>query len=442
MDGPSSADAVAISSPTTPTGGNTLAGTSLDAPVAIPARHGRRLSEARRIGRLLRHVAGTGAEPDPDRWRWLGERLMRGDAPMDRLVDWMVEDMRPRRALFEQAVERGIATVADAPSPLKDFFETYETRPSWVDMAAVERGAEFGRMVGNVGSWVLRDGALMGGYQSPGLNRVLVLTGALEKGAAKRLAETADWWLDCTDAGGLERGAPGYKATLRVRLIHALVRRHVGARPDWDPVIDGVPINQMDMAATQLAFSVVFLTGMRAMGCPVGGRDAKSVIQLVRYAGWLMGVDLALQPETEREGLTLLYQMLLSLVDHSDESGKGLSRALADEPLTRPYKYFGWLRQRFARERNLSINLFFLGRRGMANLGLPKRWVPWFPMLAAPVNFARFSLGARSPASRARMAKRGRTAQRAWVRDLTGRLRHKVGEGLGDDHPAAATAKG
>ncbi|EUA35668.1 hypothetical protein I553_6308 [Mycobacterium xenopi 4042] len=35
-----------------------------------------------------------------------------------------------------------------------------------------------------------------------------------------------------------------------MRLIHALVRRHVAAMPDWRADEWGVPVNQTDMAAT------------------------------------------------------------------------------------------------------------------------------------------------------------------------------------------------
>ncbi len=49
--------------------------------------------------------------------------------------------------------------------------------------------------------YVLRDLALMGGYLLSGLNQALIMTGALNKDAAKRFAETSKWWMDCTEKG-------------------------------------------------------------------------------------------------------------------------------------------------------------------------------------------------------------------------------------------------
>jgi hypothetical protein len=74
----------------------------------------------------------------------------------------------------------------------------------------------------------------MGGYMLSGFNKTLVLTGALNKGASARIAETGKWWIDCTETDGMRRGGPGYKSTLHVRLVHALVRRNLQKRPDWD----------------------------------------------------------------------------------------------------------------------------------------------------------------------------------------------------------------
>ncbi|HEX6859194.1 MAG TPA: oxygenase MpaB family protein [Caulobacteraceae bacterium] len=406
----------------------------------IPARHGRGLEQARKVGRLLRMIAGgAGADPTKEEWETLGRALTRGDPRMDALIDWMTATgMREGRRLFELALEQGLEAVPDAPEPLRDFFEVYGRQPDWVDEALLARGAQVCQMTGRVGAWVMRDGALMGGYQGPDFNRVLVITGALEKGPSKRLAETAHWWLACTADGGMGRFGEGLKSTLRVRLIHGLVRRHVSGLDEWDVVRDGVPINQMDMAATQMAFSIVMLQGVRTMGYPVGREDGRAVIHLMRYVGWLMGVELDLQPQTETQGMRLLYHTLLSVVSPSDTSGRTLALALANEPLNRPYKVLPWLRRRWEREKNLSINLFFLSPAGMENLGLPRRYVPWFPLLMMPVNALAYAWGTRSPAARRKMARAGRLWQERNAADMTGEAHNPVGRGLGEAHVAAA----
>ncbi|MDD3446907.1 MAG: oxygenase MpaB family protein [Zavarzinia sp.] len=394
---------------------------------ALPTQHGANLRAGKRAVAALRLLTRRDPTPSDAEWRRIGEAMTRGDPLADTLVAWMHEHgMAPARALFEQALQHGIGAVAEAPAPLRRFFETVEAPPPWLDMARIERGAEVCRMAGNMSSQVLRDGALMGGYQASGLNRVLVITGALEKGAGKRVAETSQWWLACSEKGGMARFGPGFRQSLRVRMVHALVRRHVAAHPDWNAARDGVPVAQMGMAATQLAFSCLFLIGIRLLGFPFSKADGAAVMHLMRYSGWLMGVEDDLLPDDEQSGRVLLYQMGLSLTD-ADESGRRLARALADEPLGRPYPRFAALRRFYERERNLSLNRFFMGGAGMKALGLPWRPVPWYPMIALPVNTLRFLWCTRSAAARARMAERGRKAQYAWVDSLVGAMHHEIG---------------
>ncbi|HVP84729.1 MAG TPA: oxygenase MpaB family protein [Rhizomicrobium sp.] len=378
-----------------------------------PARHGREIARARKIGARFSAALLRNGEPMQAEWDRLGRALLRGDEQMDDLVAWMAQEgIGKGRALFDQALEHGIVSIPDAPNPLKRFFAIYDAPPAWLDMTLLERGAEVGRMQGNMGTYILRDGALMGGYQAPGFNKVLVMTGALNKGPAKRLAETAQWWLDCTEAGAMSRFGQGFKSTLRVRLIHALVRRHVAETPAWDVAEDGIPLNQLDMAATQLAFGPLYLIGARTLGLIITRDEGRAVMHLIRYAGYLMGIEDELLPWTEQEGRRMLYHMLLSVVGRPDDAGRQLAASLANEPLSRPY---GVLRKHFARESHLSVNVFFLGLRGMENLGLPRRYIPWFPLVTMPLNFAR-SLIARL--ARQRFAETGRRAQRAWVHSL------------------------
>jgi len=49
--------------------------------------------------------------------------------------------------------------------------------------------------------------------------------------------------------GGLLRGAPGYHATVQVRLLHARIRSSA-LKHGWDTTEWGVPISQVDVART------------------------------------------------------------------------------------------------------------------------------------------------------------------------------------------------
>lgn len=386
----------------------------------IPSRHGIDPVAGRRIGRTLRWMTRGNPEPSQQRWQALGQALNRGDPPMDRLLTWMQDyGMREARVLFQQALEHGMDDMLDAPAPLHDFFRSVETPPDWVDFDLLEQGVEASHLTGLTGMRALRDAALMAGYQASAINKTLVLTGTLSRGPQRRLAETIRWWIDCTAQGGMARFGAGFKSTLQVRLVHALVRQRVQQMPEWDAGAWGLPVNQTDMAATQLGFSVVFLLASRALGVALTAADGHALMHLWRYIGWLMGVDECWLPETENEGRTLLYQILVSQVP-PDQSSYELGRALMDEPLQRHYPNFGWLRGRYERARHLSIARLFLDSRGMRDLGLPASTLPWYPAIAAPLNLARHGGHALLPGGRRRLVRNGRAEQVGYLRILFG----------------------
>ena len=265
----------------------------------------------------------------------------------------------------------------------------------------------------------LRDLGLMAGYQASAINRTLVLTGALKRGPQRRLAETTKWWVDVTQPGGLARFGAGFKTTLQVRLIHAIVRRHVQRLPEWDASYYGLPINQGDMHATYLGFSVIYLIGARALGIPLSQREGAAVMHLWRYTGWLMGLEDQWLHESEQAGRLALYQNLLAQAP-PDESSRQLGQALMGEPLLRHYPNLVWLRGRLNHALHLSIARAFIGQAGMRSLGLPAGTLPWYPLLSFAPRFAWHGLHRLLPGGRARLVRIGLAEQRDYLGTVFG----------------------
>ncbi|MDO9236309.1 MAG: oxygenase MpaB family protein [Aquabacterium sp.] len=349
-------------------------------PKETPTRHGADLPASRAMAAQLRLLIKANPEPSEQDWAVLGQALWRGDPQADHVARWMAaEGMGSSWPLVEAALDKGLDAIPAGASALRDFIQLAETLPPWLDQAKLARGARVMQSTGQHGMMVLRDAGLMAGYQASAINQTLVMTGALQSGAQRRLAETTTWWLACTKKGGMARDGVGFKTTLRVRLIHAMVRAQVGKLPSWDAGALGVPINQVDMQATYLAFSVVQLLGLRMTGVLISAKESDAVMHLWRYIGWLMGVEADMLCDDEQAGRVLLYRNLISQAP-SDGSSVLLARALMDEPLLRQYPWGGRWRGRFNRARHLSLVRWFVGSSGMKNLGLPPTW-PWYPLL-------------------------------------------------------------
>lgn len=391
----------------------------MTAQTPIPTRHPDRPRSVPAAVRLLAMALGVRG-PSPQQWRHLGERLTVGDPPMDRLVDWMAStDLTHGRSLFERALTEGIANVPQAPEPLRDFFFQVEATPDWVDWEVMRRGQRALRRGGADGMYIARDVSLLGGYQFSGFNKTLVRTGALEKGSNRRFAETMRWAIDVIDDGEMVPHGVGYCSTLRVRLIHALVRRHVAAMPDWRAADWGLPVNQTDMAATLVGALIAPTAGALGMGILQTPGDLDAIAHLTRYAGWLIGVDDDWLPRNFRDGIRVLFHTLTALSD-PDESTKQLAVPMVDDPLTWHYRTLPGLRRRLAWAQHLSLTSGFLGPRAMRALGLPVYMPPWFPLLRLPVNLVRSVLALTRPDGLDRAAARGQREQEALLRTIIG----------------------
>jgi hypothetical protein len=167
---------------------------------------------------------------------------------------------------------------------------------------------------------------------SPAGNKPLVFSGRLQEQAVRRLNETARFVQATITPGAMRPRGDGWQITLKVRLIHAHVRRMILKSGRWDASAWGAPINQHDQAGTLLLFSVIVLDGLRQLGMRIAWRDAEAYVHLWRWSGWLMGVDPELLPATEAEGHRL-GDVLYATMGEPDEDSRRLTRALLESPL-------------------------------------------------------------------------------------------------------------
>jgi hypothetical protein len=339
------------------------------------------------VAARLRLTIDGDPEPDAARWAAMGQALWAGDAPADAVIAWMREVGREAAwAWVHRACTEGPQVLPPDAQALSALLRDHAQPPAWMNLTRLRRGARVLQGTGAHGLMVLRDAGLMAGYQASAINQTLIKTGALERGAHQRLAQTTRWWLACTEEDGLLPGREGHRLTLHVRLMHALVRDQLARSPDWDAAQWGLPINQLDMQATYLAFSAVHLLGLRMTGMAFSAEDANAVMHLWRCMAHLMGVDEAWLCDDEATGRLLMYQNLLTQAPPDDSSTR-LARALMDEPLTRPYPVAAGVLGRFDRERHLSLLRWLIGRDGMERLGLPTR-APWYPLAMLAPTFA------------------------------------------------------
>ncbi len=388
-----------------------------DAGPVWPTRHGVDLVASRALTMRLRRAIDRDPEPDDAQWAALGQALKVGDPLADDVADWLLDvGMATGWPVVDQFLSDCQMDVALAPAPLARLLHAVRHDPPWLDTALLARGARFMQGTGGHGLMVLRDAGLMAGYQASAINQTLMATGALHRGTGRRVAETGLWWLAITADGGLDVAAPGFAATVKVRLMHALVRRRVEATDEWDAAYLGRPINQTDLQITYLAFSVVQMLGLRMLGTHIRPAESKAVMHLWRYAGWLMGVHERFLCEDEMQGRVALFQNLLAQAP-PDHSSQALAQALMAEPFERHGESVGHWRRTLERACHLSVARWFVGAEGLRELGLPQAW-PWYPLLVMLPMRVWTGVVARVPGLRAWARRRARARQESHVRRL------------------------
>jgi hypothetical protein len=265
-----------------------------------------------------------------DRVDRLGAFLTR----VDPLADAVVADIEGKKGgfrLFEEIAREGIARAPQAPDSFHAFFEAVERTPVWVDWSVVDGGGEVLLRAGVLGGLVLGLKSIVLGYTSPGGNKPLVFSGRLQEQAARRLNETAKFVQATITPGAMHPHREGWQITLKVRLMHAHVRRMILKTGRWDDAW-GAPINQHDMLGTSLLFSVAVLQGLRKLGVRIPPDAADAYVQLWRFSGWLIGMDPELLVTTEAEGDR--YVELISATQGApDDDSRSLTRALLTAPV-------------------------------------------------------------------------------------------------------------
>lgn len=263
-----------------------------------------------------------------DRVDRFGRHLLESDEPADRVVEAIAEMNKGEgSALFERGL-RG-ERIPEAPRAMRELIDEAADVPAWVDWDTCDRGGALLLRAGMLGGAVLGARSLVLGYASPGGNKPLVFSGRLEQQAARRLNETARFVQAVSRPGGMRPFADGWQITLKVRLIHAQIRRMILASGRWRPASWGVPLNQHDLAGTTLLFSIVIIDGLRRLGMSISPDEAESYIHLWRWVGRTIGVHADVLPASEPEAVRAA-ELIAMTMGEPDGDSRALTRALFD----------------------------------------------------------------------------------------------------------------
>lgn len=155
--------------------------------------------------------------------------------------------------------------------------------------------------------------------------KVLYQTERMYKDVAKRLEETAKFITAVMNPNAFEQSGAGKIQIFKVRIMHAAARFYL-CKSNWDGQL-GFPINQEDMAGTNLSFSIIVIRGLRKMGFAIHEREQLSFIKYWSWIGAHLGVNHKLLPQNGKEAHDL-EQLIRKRQFKSSEHGMQLAQSL------------------------------------------------------------------------------------------------------------------
>lgn len=246
---------------------------------------------------------------------------------------------------IELFIRNPVSGQDDVPESVRQLFLQTQKIPDWLDYNLLRSGAEL-CMRCNLDSLIsLRDYCLMGGYDFAYLNKPLIITGALKKGAVKRLSETLDFWVNVTRYDALDLHAKGYEFAIKTRMIHSFARLSIKKHyQEWDTENWGEPINSWDMMATYTGFSLVFLHSLHKLGNRFSEEEELGIFHLWKYVGYLLGIPEQLLPDNKKQATEYFY-LWTSNQPSADRDSVLLAHSLLNESLENPILKYDFQRE-------------------------------------------------------------------------------------------------
>ena len=318
-----------------------------------------------------------------------------GDEELDPVMEELF-DLQPRdlHRFIRAGVERDDpATLARAPQSLRDFFNVVDDRvPDWVDFSQHEVGqrAFFNNMKNMLVAFAI--GASVEGFGTM-VSKSFSITGRVSgmgEGAVRRLRQNNRHMIETYYPNSMTRDGEGWKFSMRLRFVHARVRKFLKDSEEWDHEAWGTPIHCAHLGGVSLyTFSIRQFEHAAKMGGSMSQEEIDSIVEIWRYAGYLLGVPESIlfsseasarrlyqianmcEPPPDKDAKTMVNSIFKAIPEMAEgvetESQKKslakyayrLSRALVGNELADLYDYpntlrIGWLvlfyvrlRQRF-----------------------------------------------------------------------------------------------
>jgi len=274
-------------------------------------------------------------DPHPYSNELLDRKRLSGDPQADDFIKHVFSDPVKKQQLQQwMSAPSGAAQLKLLPIafPGFAFIEKATELPSWAQPRLMKAGAIFYARHSEIIMSLLGLLSLPYCYNAANGAMVLYLSELIRKQTTKRLYDTAVFVWEVMGPDAFGKYGNAYEEILKVRMMHAAVRNYTLQSGQWDNSW-GLPINQEDMAGTNLSFSLIVIRGLRMLGYSVSQEEQAAFMHIWAVVGYFSGLDEDLIPENSKRAQqldTIIKQRQFSVSAHGQE----LTRSLTDHILS------------------------------------------------------------------------------------------------------------
>ena len=253
-----------------------------------------------------------------------------GDPP----ADVVVQELQPRgvteiNRLIRAGMDRDKETLKEAPRSLIDLFEEVNEPPDWWDPKVAQAGirafhahsdlfipALFVSTVQNASTLIAKSFHATGRVNS--------------QFGPRRIRQNTRHFIEIMMPGGLDREGEGWRLSVRIRLVHAQIRRLILDYGEWDEATFGAPIHAAHLGVAAANFSAGMLRHATALGASLSAEAREGFMHAWRYASWLTGIPERLLFEGNEEKTRELWRTARAIEPPPGEESLVIATALFD----------------------------------------------------------------------------------------------------------------
>ncbi|CAM1509938.1 Fc.00g002730.m01.CDS01 [Cosmosporella sp. VM-42] len=233
---------------------------------------------------------------------------------------------------------------------LGELWKEASTVPEWVDWEQIERGQKVVNQFSGQILLGLLYKSLLGGMGAWRVVETLSRTGGFGvRVTRRRLLETLQHFMEVTeDLDAIKPGGKGFESSVRVRLLHAAVRRRLMQlehdKPGYFDIEKwGVPINDLHSIGTVSVYSVAIVyMALPRQGIFLSKQQTADYFALWRYVGYLLGTPVDWMA-TPAQAKVMMESVMTAEIQPSSNSKILANNILTAEarvpPLNAPREY-------------------------------------------------------------------------------------------------------